>query len=226
MEQQDTAITLASEMKLTKGAIEALKRGANSECLDTNAVTVGVEGMSYYACQFVWEEECFQHLRQPFPEYRPVLEVEQLYWMGTYRGTPLIRVVVTDGENSMEMRPSLRTDFVRRCNFKSTSPLFRGKLNVGKRFTLWEYTTDYLTGPSQESNQPTIFYEEIHAEPKKTGTKSMNRDRGKQIDKKVACDTIPVTKEGKENTLTVNEAVNEIDCQLQRLKIHRSKLGY
>ena len=131
-------------MHLTIGAVAALIDGATSDCLDINAITVANHNDKFYACQYIWEEEQFQHLRQPFPEYRPVLEVQKIHWLGTHGGIPIIRLVVTDGLQSMEMRPSLRSEYVKRRNYKKTGHLFRGKLNVGKRFTLLEYTTDVI----------------------------------------------------------------------------------
>jgi hypothetical protein len=207
-------------MKLSVGSIKSLCRGALCDCLDTNAITVGDDKTTFYACQFIWEEERFRHLREPFPEFQPVLEVEQLHWLGTQRGIPLIRLVVTDGIQSMEMRPSLRSEYVQRRNFKTTGHLFRGKLNVGKRFTLLEYTTDVTTCPISKKSTPTIFFEEIRAEPQKKSMKSVSRDHAKQMNRMET--VVPQL----ENTLTIEQAVKEIDCQLQRLKIHRSRLGY
>ena len=97
-------------MILTGGAISALVEGAKCDSLDINSIS---DGTKYYACQFIWEEEAFQHMRQPFPEYKPVLEVELIQWLGTRKGIPLIRLVVTDGTQSMEMRPSLRTEYLK-----------------------------------------------------------------------------------------------------------------
>ena len=97
-------------MHLTIGAVDALLDGAIADCLDINAI-ISVDGKinTYYACQFIWEEEAFQHLQQPFPEYHPLLEVQQIQWFGTRGGIPLIKLVVTDGLKTMEMRPLLRT---------------------------------------------------------------------------------------------------------------------
>ena len=206
-------------------AIAALIEGANCDCLDINAITKSIEYQKYYACQFIWEEEQFQHLWQPFPEYKPVLEVQELHWLGTQRGIPVIRLVVTDGLQSMEMRPSLRSDYVQRRNFKRQGHLFRGKLNVGKRFTLLEYTTDVVACGSTSHSIPTIFFEELRAEPQKKHMKSRNREHAKQMNRKknttcidvVAKDTVDVT---------FDQAVKQMEGQLQRLKIHRSRLGY
>ena len=135
-------------------------------------------------------------MRQPFPEYQPVLEVEQMHWLGTRRGLPVIRLVVTDGVQSMEMRPSLRSEYVQRHNFKKLGHLFREKLNVGKRFTLLEYTTDVIQCSITSNPIPTIFYEDIRAEPQRKNMKSLNQDHAKQINKK-------------ENRVSLNEVENK-----------------
>jgi hypothetical protein len=202
-------------MQLTTGAIQALVDGAKSDCLDINAITTNVHVQKFYACQYIWEEEQFQHLRQPFPEFQPVLEVEQIHWLGTRKGIPVIRLVVTDGLQSMEMRPSLRSDYVKKRNFKKMGHLFRGKLNVGKRFTLLEYTTDVTECAHTLNRIPTIFYEDIRAAPQKKNMKSLNRDHAKQNNNQA-------TDQG----ITYDQAVKEMEGQLQRLKIHRSRLGY
>ncbi len=127
----------------------------------------------------------------------------------------MIRLVVTDGLQSMEMRPSLRSDYVKKRNFKKLGHLFRGKLNVGKRFTLLEYTTDVTECAHRLNRIPTIFYEDIRAAPQKKNMKSLNRDHAKQNNNQA-------TGQG----ITYDQAVKEMEGQLQRLKIHRSRLGY
>ena len=221
-------------MQLTNGAVDALTEGAKSDCLDINAIIGVGDYQNYYACQYIWEEERFKHLRQPFPEYQPVLEVKQINWLGTQRGTPVIRMVVTDGFRSMEMRPSLRSDYVRRRNFKNTGHLFRGKLNVGKRFTLLEYTTDVIQCAISSNMIPTIFYEDLRAAPEKKNMKSLNRDNAKQRNlkdnkmgpkvqpRKFTVDVVEI----ENSPVTFEQAVQEMECQLQRLKMHRSRLGY
>ena len=84
----------------------------------------------------------------------------------------------------MEMRPSLRSEYVQRRNFKKLGHLFRGKLNVGKRFTLLEYTTDVIECVITLNRIPTIFYEDLRAEPQKKNMKSLNRDHAKQTNEK------------------------------------------
>ena len=84
----------------------------------------------------------------------------------------------------MEMRPSLRSEYVQRRNFKKLGSLFGGKLNVGKRFTLLEYTTDIIECAITSSRIPTIFYEVLRAEPQKKNMKSRNRDHAKQMNGK------------------------------------------
>ena len=213
-------------MHLTMGAVSALVDGAQSDCLDINAIT-SIKGQSnkFYACQFIWEEKQFQHLRQPFPEYQPILEVEQIHWLGSRGGIPAIRLVVTDGVSSMEMRPSLRSDYVQRRVFKKSSHLFSGKLNVGKRFILLEYTTDVIECAVTKNSTPTIFYEDVRAEPQKKNMKSRNRDHAKQMNRQEYGGSFNVL-DNKNQKITYGQAVKEMECQLERLKIHRSRLGY
>ena len=207
-------------MHLTKGFVCALVEGAQSDCLDINAITTtGGQSNQFYACQFIWEEKQFQYLRQPFPEYQPVLEVKQIHWLGTQRGIPVIRLLVTDGVQSMEMCPSLRSEYVQRQNFKKLGHLFRGKLNVGKRFTLLEYTTDMI------GSSPTIFYEEVRAEPQKKNRKSVNRSHANQMQQKEK-QMFPMEANIEKITVSFDHAVKEMECQLHRLKMHRSRLGY
>jgi hypothetical protein len=213
-------------MRLTSEAVCALRNGAQADCLDVNAIaTTSGESRKFYACQYIWEEEQFQHLRQPFPEYQPVLEVEQINWLGTRRGIPVIRLVVTDGVQSMEMRPSLRSEYVQRRNFKKLGHLFRGKLNVGKRFTLLEYTTDVIECSITFNRIPTIFYEDIRAEPQRKNMKSLNRDHAKQMNEKENRSCLNDTVKRK-TSVTYDQAVKEMEGQLHRLKLHRSRLGY
>ena len=208
-------------MNLTEGAVAALMEGASCDTLDINSI---IYSTKYYACQFIWEEEQFQHMRQPFPEYKPVLEVEQIQWLGTQKGIPLIRLVVTDGSQSMEMRPSLRTEYVQRRNFKKSGPLFSGKLNVGKRFTLIEYTTDKIECPLTKNRIPTIFYESIRAQPQKKNMKSKNRAHAKKHT--IGQPGIPLIMEDSGEKHSFDVAVKEMQSQLERLKVHRSRLGY
>jgi hypothetical protein len=214
-------------MHLTSDAVGALTKGAEADCLDINAITTtgGESSRKFYACQYIWEEEQFQHLRQPFPEYQPVLEVQQIHWLGTRRRIPVIRLVVTDGVQSMEMRPSLRSEYVQRRNFKKLGHLFRGKLNVGKRFTLLEYTTDMIECSLTLNSIPTIFYEDTRAQPQRKNMKSLNREHAKQMNEKENTSNLNVL-EKKPKGITYDQAVKEMEGQLQRLKIHRSRLGY
>ena len=69
-------------------------------------------------------------------------------------------------------------------NFKKSGHLFGGKLNVGKRFILLEYTTDVIEYAITTNSIPTIFYEDLRAEPQKKNMKSRNRDHAKQMNGK------------------------------------------
>jgi hypothetical protein len=125
----------------------------------------------------------------------------------------------------MEMRPSLRSEYVQRRNFKKLGHLFRGKLNVGKRFTLLEYTTDVIQCSITFNPVPTIFYEDLRAQPQRKNMKSLNRDHAKQMNETANTSNMGVVEKEKKGT-TYDQAVKEMEGQLQRLKIHRSRLGY
>ena len=149
--------------------------------------------------------------------------MELIQWLGTRKGIPLIRLVVTDGTQSMEMRPSLRTEYVKRRNFKKLGHLFRGKLNIGKRFTLLEYTTDIIECPVTKKDVPTIFYEDIRAQPLKKHMKSLSRALAKP---KSSITRGSMAAEEKDTNSSFATAVKEMQCQLEKLKLHRSRLGY
>ena len=126
----------------------------------------------------------------------------------------------------MEMRPSLRSDYVQRRNFKKSGHLFHGKLNVGNRFTLLEYTTDVIPCAITSNHIPTIFYEDLRAEPQKKNMKSLNRDHAKQMNEREKRLCPNLDEKERSAPVTFNQAVKEMEGQLQRLKIHRSRLGY
>ena len=153
-----------------------------------------------------------------------MLEVKQIQWLGTQKGISLIRLVVMDGRQSMEIHSSLRTEYVQRRNFKKSGHLFSGKMNVGKRFTLLEYTADNIECTITNQSTPTIFFECIRAQPQKKNMKSVNRAHAKPQTN--STQDIPMILEGREENISFDVAVKEMQCQLERLKVHRSRLGY
>ena len=136
----------------------------------------------------------------------------------------LIRLVVTDGVQSMEMRPLLRSDYVQRRTFKKLGHLFRGKLNIGKRFTLLEYTIDVIPCPLTNKGIPIIFYKDIHAQPQKKQMKSFNRARAMYHASSVP--RLPTKEEDKNRKVSFDTAVKEMQCQLERLQFHPERLGH
>ena len=64
-------------MLLTENAVTLLKRGAFSGSLDVNAIGIDKEGkdISYYANQFIWEENPGSEDRIDLEDFQPVLEV-------------------------------------------------------------------------------------------------------------------------------------------------------
>jgi hypothetical protein len=78
--------------------------------------------------------------------------------------------------------------------------------------SLGGHPTDVVNGV------PTIFYEDLRAEPQKKNMKNINQSHANQLKHK--------DKPKFPNSANVNLAIKEMEGQLQRLKIHRSRLGY
>ena len=203
-------------MLLTEGSVAMLQAGAFSGNLDTNAIGTSKFGTEecFYANQFVWEEETMQDMRVDLPEFKPILEVTAICWHGTYNGIPLISVTVTDGTLEIELRVSMRTDYVRKRMLSSNGPIFKGRLNTGCRFRLEEYTTSTING----GKVPVVFVERIYAEPRNQKQKKYNR---------YLCNANAT---GLNQSSAINpsrsSAVCELTEQLEKLKVARAKLGY
>jgi hypothetical protein len=88
-----------------------------------------------------------------------------------------------------------------------------------------EYTTDVMECAHTCNRIPTIFYEDIRAAPQKKNMKSLNRDHAKQNNNQANRLCTDVIRQ-KDTAVTFDQAVIEMEGQLQRLKMHRSRLGY
>ena len=87
-----------------------------------------------------------------------------------------------------------------------------------------EYTTDVIPCAVTSNRIPTIFYEDLRAEPQKKNMKSLNRDHAKQMNERETR-LCPNLDKKEHRAVTFNQAVKEMEGQLQRLKLHRSCLG-
>jgi hypothetical protein len=153
-------------MKLTGSAIAFMKEGARSGLLDTNAICY--DGKVFYAGQIKCADN--QELRKRLvllDEYQPVLEVRELIWLGTRGKFPKIKLIVTDGIETMEMQIGFRNPERTAEFFRKKGPLFSGKLNIGKRFRLLDYTTQL-----DDSGSAIVFMERMRAAPKKVTSKT------------------------------------------------------
>ena len=141
--------------------------------MDINAVGKDDKGneICYYANQFIWEENPGAEHRIDLEEFQPVLEVRSIVWMGTHRGLPLISITVTDGDQDIQMRISLRNDLVRSRMVSKYGPIFKGRMNVGCRFRLEEYTTGLLYCRDEGCHIPVVYVERVHAEPRSASKK-------------------------------------------------------
>jgi hypothetical protein len=213
-------------MILTPGSIRLLQKGALSDQLDVNAIDDNKT--LFYANQFIWEEELIDIPRVQLDEYKPILEVVSLVWLGSKNGCPLIKLIVTDGTTTMEMRPSQRNPTTTKHIFGKAGHLFKGKLNVGKRFRLLEYTTDSTLCSTTNKIVPAIFFEKVLPEIQAKNKKSHNRVHGKNGNGNKGYSNPSSNTAGYFPTshISVDKAITELEFDLAQLSMHRKRLGY
>ena len=166
-------------MKLTTGAIRALAKGAKMGNEDINAVDN--DGTELMAGQVQCEDDKFMRKLMDLDEFQPVLRVTKMDWLGNWGGSvPTIRWYVTDRdeedddddyddkrEDDMVMFISHRTFPIAKNFFKKWGDNKRGKLGVGRRFVLLDYTTVFQTKDKfHDKDEPVIMVERIRCEPK------------------------------------------------------------
>lgn len=168
-------------MKLTKGAIKALELGAKKGDEDINAVAE--DGKELMAGQVCCEDD--RQLREimDLDEFQPVLRVTRMEWLGNWGCVPTIRWHVTDrdeeddednedndkeqAEGDMVMFISHRSFDIAKNFFKKWGDNKKGKLGVGKRFMLVDYTTVFEhKNKFHDKDEPVIMVERIRCEPK------------------------------------------------------------
>ena len=94
-------------MKLTKGSVGCLARGAAHKDPDVNAV--GPNGDLFEAGQMVTEGDADLRRTLDIDEYRPVLEVVSTNWCGgNFTRWNEIGCLVTDGEETIFMKACCR----------------------------------------------------------------------------------------------------------------------
>jgi hypothetical protein len=155
-------------MQLSDFAISMLTAGAQSGLQSTNAIAP--DGKVYYAAQVRCDDNPELRKCLNITEYQPVLEVLELIWLGTWKKFPKIKLIVTDGIAKMEMQIGFRNVERKTEFFRKKGPLFTGRLNIGKRFRLLDYTTEV-----DESGCPIVFLERMRAAPKKVTNKNVSR---------------------------------------------------
>lgn len=164
-------------MKLTSGALRALARGAKIGSEDINAVDD--DGTELMAGQVQCEDDKFMRNLMDLDEFQPVLRVTKMDWLGNWGGLPTIRWYVTDRdeedddddeenrEEDMVMFISHRTFPIANNFFKKWGDSKRGKLGVGRRFVLVDYTTVFQTKDKfHDKDEAVIMVERIRCEPR------------------------------------------------------------
>jgi hypothetical protein len=155
-------------MIITPGSVSMLTAGAQCGSLDVNAVRE--DGKQFFSGLLQCEDDANLRKRLDIDEYQPVVQIFSRTWHGSYGRFPNIKFVVTDGTDKMSMRVSYRcSEFAKRF-FSKTGPFHSGRLNVGKKIKLIDYTCD-LHHEKGGISCPTIYVENLRAEPKKTVAK-------------------------------------------------------
>jgi len=151
-------------MIVTTHAVEYLISGAQIANNDINAVdSTGVE---FDAGQICTEDDHVMRKLIALNEYQPTLEVKELTWHGTFYRYPNLTIMVTDGLTSMLLRPSFRKSEFSKAFFAKRGALYTGRMNVGTRIKLLDYTTSIWVD-REGITHPCIFVEKIKAEPKR-----------------------------------------------------------
>ena len=129
------------------------------------------------------------HLREimDLDEYQPVLRVTKIEWLGFWGCVPTIKWHVTDRDEEddededegdaggdMVMFISHRNMKIAKNFFKKWGDPKRGKLGVGARFMLVDYTTVFEPKDKfHDKDEPVLRVERIRCEPKSHRQTSM-----------------------------------------------------
>ena len=160
-------------MKLSKGAVAALTRGAQTGDETVNAVMD--DGTQQPAGQRLCSKDPeLKEVRKTIKrnECHPVLEITRTEWCGNWslRKYPVIKCTCTDAGKSEEITimASWKDKAVHAKRIYSKSgPHHKGGLNVGRKIQLIEYTTE-MSGVDKRfhhKDEPLVLMERIRCEP-------------------------------------------------------------
>jgi hypothetical protein len=91
-------------MIVTPHAVKSLIRGAEAYNNDINAIDE--DNVQYDAGQTCAEDDKAMQELLVLDKYKPVLEICELTWHGTYSKYPTLTIKVTDGVSTMLLRSS------------------------------------------------------------------------------------------------------------------------
>jgi hypothetical protein len=158
-------------MQLTEGAVSMLVDGAYSESQDLD--TLSPSSKEFYSGLVQCEDDKDLRKFMDLDEFSPILQVQEITWLGTWCQFPTMQPVVTDGKDSITMMAGHHLPSIWKSLFRKFAPFYSGKLNIGKRFKLIDYTTGLSPRKVGTMPEPTIFLELLRAEPKTLSQKAI-----------------------------------------------------
>jgi hypothetical protein len=159
-----TDTPIQSTMIVTPHAVKNLIRGA--EACNNDIKAIDKDKVQYDAGQICTKDDQAMRELLVLNEYKPVLEIWELTWHGTYSKYPTLTIKVTDGVSTMLLRSSYRKPAFHKRFFSKRSPLYSGKMNLGMRIRLMDYSTSIWVD-RKGGTYPCIFVEKMTAEPKR-----------------------------------------------------------
>jgi hypothetical protein len=165
-----TDTPLQSTMIVTPHAVKNLIRGAKAYNNDINAIDE--DDVQYDAGQICTQDDQAMRELLVLNKYKPVLEICELTWHGTYSKYPTLTIKVTDGVLTMLLRSSYRKPTFHKRFLSKRSPLYSGEMNLGMRIRLMDYSTSIWVDRKGGAH-PCIFVEKMTAKPKRNCKKQM-----------------------------------------------------
>jgi hypothetical protein len=165
-----TDTPIQSTMIVTPHAVKNLIRGAEAYNNDSSAKDE--DDVQYDAGQICTKDDQAMRELLVLNEYKPVLEICKLTWHGTYSKYPTLTIKVTDGVSTMLLRSSYQKPAFHKRFFSKWSPLYSGKINLGTRIRLMDYSTSIWVDRKGGAH-PCIFVEKMTAKPKRNCKKQM-----------------------------------------------------
>jgi hypothetical protein len=139
-----------------------LINGAESYNNDINAIDK--EGVQFDAGQICTKDDQVMRALLALNEYNPVLEISQLTWHGTYFQYPTLTIMVSDDVSRMMLRSSFRRPAFSKRFYSKRSPLYTGKMNLGQKIKLMDYTTSIWVDRNGITH-PCMFVKKMIAKP-------------------------------------------------------------